>query len=482
MANYQNSIATGRPSVSDERSAFRRVQSFLSEALKDNDEDFTTGPVGRALGLLAIPMMLEMAMESIFAVVDIAFVSRLGTDAVAAVGIAEALITVLYAIAIGLGMGLTAMVSRRIGAKDPHGAAQVTGQAIWVGVFLSIGIGIFGVMFARDLLVIMGASDGVIEQGTGFTAVLLGGSFSIIYLFLLNAAFRGAGDATVALRSLWLANGINIVLDPCFIFGLGPFPEMGVTGAAVATTIGRGIGVAYQLWYLMNGRGRIAFAVQHLRFVPSLAWRLLRISLGGIGQFLIATSSWIGVMRIVAMFGSPAIAAYTIALRMMEFVFLPAWGLGNAAATLVGQNLGAGQPDRAEESTWKAARYNAAFMAFAGIFLLLFAQTITGWFTDAPDVLHIGTRCLQILGIGFPMYAVGMVIVQAMNGAGDTETPMTLNVICFWLVQIPLAFLLATKTSLEPHGAFIAIVVSESLLTVLSVIVFRRGGWKIHEA
>jgi putative MATE family efflux protein len=338
------------------------MRSFLSEALRDNDEDFTTGPIDRALGLLAIPMMLEMAMESIFAVVDIAFVSRLGTDAVAAVGITEALITVLYAIAIGLGVGLTAMVSRRIGAKDPHGAAQVTGQAIWVGVLLSVGIGIFGVMFARDLLVIMGASDGVIEQGTGFTAVLLGGSFSIIYLFLLNAAFRGAGDATVALRSLWLANGINIILDPCFIFGLGPFPEMGVTGAAVATTIGRGIGVAYQLWYLMKGRGRIAFAVQHLRFIPSLAWRLLRISLGGIGQFLIATSSWIGVMRIVAMFGSPSIAAYTIALRMMEFVFLPAWGLGNAAATLVGQNLGAGQPDRAEQSTWKAARYNAAFL------------------------------------------------------------------------------------------------------------------------
>jgi putative MATE family efflux protein len=482
MANYQNSIATGRPSVSDERPALRRVQSFLSEALRDNDEDFTAGPIDRALGLLAIPMMLEMAMESIFAVVDIAFVSRLGTDAVAAVGITEALITVLYAIAIGLGMGLTAMVSRRIGAKDPRGAAQVTGQAIWIGVFLSIGIGMFGVMFARDLLVMMGASDGVIEQGTGFTAVLLGGSFSIIYLFLLNAAFRGAGDATVALRSLWLANGINIVLDPCFIFGLGPFPEMGVTGAAVATTIGRGTGVAYQLWYLMKGRGRIAFTMQHLRFVPSLAWRLLRISLGGIGQFLIATSSWIGVMRIVAMFGSPAIAAYTIALRMMEFVFLPAWGLGNAAATLVGQNLGAGQPDRAERSTWKAARYNAGFMSFAGIFLLVFAQTITGWFTDSPDVLRIGTSCLQILGIGFPMYAVGMVVVQAMNGAGDTETPMTLNVICFWLVQIPLAFLLATKTSLEPRGAFIAIVVSESLLTVLSVIVFRRGGWKTHEA
>ena len=454
----------------------------MAVALQDNREDFTTGPISRGLGLLAIPMMLEMAMESVFAVVDIAFVSRLGTDAVAAVGITEALVTVLYAIAIGLGMGITAMVSRRIGARDANGAAQVTGQSIWAGIVLSVGIGVLGVIYARDLLVIMGASDGVIEQGAGFTAVLLGGSFSIIYLFVLNAAFRGAGDATVALRSLWLANGINIVLDPCLIFGLGPFPEMGVTGAAVATTIGRSIGVIYQLWYLMHGRGRIAFQVRHLRFMPSLAWRMVRISAGGIGQFLIATASWIGVMRIVAMFGSPAIAAYTIALRMMEFVFLPAWGLGNAAATLVGQNLGAGQAQRAEAATWKAAQYNAGFMSFAGIFLLFFAQTITGWFTDESEVLRIGTSCLQILGIGFPMYAVGMVVVQAMNGAGDTETPMVLNVICFWLVQIPLAFMLATKTALETNGAFFAIVVSESLLTVLSVMVFRRGGWKTHEA
>jgi putative MATE family efflux protein len=281
---------------------------------------------------------------------------------------------------------------------------------------------------------------------------------------------------------LWLANGINIVLDPCFIFGLGPFPEMGVTGAAVATTIGRGVGVVYQLWYLMNGRGRIAFAREHLRFVPSLAWRMIRISFGGVGQFLIATSSWIGVMRIVAMFGSPSIAAYTIALRMMEFVFLPAWGLGNAAATLVGQNLGAGQPERAESSAWQAANFNAAFMSFAGIFLLVSAETISGWFTSEPEVLRIGTHCMRILGIGFPMYAVGMVVMQAMNGAGDTETPMILNVICFWIVQIPLAFMLATRSPLEASGAFIAIVVSESLLTILSVIVFRRGGWKTHEA
>jgi len=466
--------------TNQQQSVLHRASSFVREALQDNDEDFTSGPIRRALGLLAIPMMLEMAMESIFAVVDIAFVSRLGTDAVAAVGITEALVTVLYGIAIGLGVGLTAMVSRRIGGQDVRGAAEVTGQAIWIGAFLSVIIGIAGVAYARDLLEIMGASEGVIEQGTGFTAVLLGGSVTIIYLFLLNAAFRGAGDATVALRSLWLANGINIVLDPCLIFGLGPFPEMGVTGAAVATTIGRGIGVIYQLWYLMNGHGRIAFHIRYLTFNLTLALRMIRISLGGIGQFLVATASWIGVMRIVSIYGSSAIAAYTIALRMMEFVFLPAWGLGNAAATLVGQNLGANKPDRAEKSAWQAAKLNAIFMTGTGIFLLIFAEFITGLFSAEPDVLRWGTSCLQILSVGFPMYAVGMVVVQALNGAGDTTTPVILNLICFWLLQIPLAFWLATGTSLGPNGAFIAIVVAESLLTVLAAIVFRKGTWKLQ--
>ena len=463
-------------------SIVRRSVTLLREALRDNDEDFTTGPIRRTLALLAIPMMLEMAMESIFAVVDIAFVSRLGTDAVAAVGITEALVTVLYAIAIGLGMGLTAMVARRIGEKDREAAALVTGQSIWIGAILSIVIGVAGVVYARDLLVIMGASSGVIEQGEGFMAVLLGGSVSIIYLFLLNAAFRGAGDATVALRSLWIANGINIVLDPCLIFGLGPFPELGVTGAAVATTIGRGVGVLYQVGYLLGERGRIALRLRHLRLVPDLIVRLLRLSIGGVGQFLISTASWIGVMRIVAIYGSSAIAAYTIALRMMEFTFLPAWGLGNAAATLVGQNLGAGQPERAEQSAWQAAKYNATFMAVAGLFMLSFAQGITGLFTNEADVLYWGTRCLQILGLGFPVYAIGMVMIQALNGAGDTTTPAVLNFICFWLVQIPLAYWLATRTSLEPNGAFVAIVVSESLLTILSVLVFRRGNWKQHAA
>jgi len=462
--------------------SLRRTSEFLRTALRDNDEDFTAGPIDRALGLLAIPMMLEMAMESIFAVVDIAFVSRLGTDAVAAVGITEAMITILYAVCIGLGMGVTAMVARRIGAKDPVGAARVTGQSIWVGLVISIVIGVLGVRYAGNLLGLMGASAGVIETGSGFVAVLLGGSFTIFYLFMLNAAFRGAGDATVALRSLWIANGINIVLDPCFIFGLGPFPELGVTGAAVATTIGRGAGVAYQLWYLLGGRGRLEFGLEHLRLRPSLAWRMMRISGGGIAQFLIATASWVGVMRIVAMFGSSAIAAYTIALRMLEFTFLPAWGLGNAAATLVGQNLGAGRPDRAEASTWRAARFNALFMAAAGAIMVLFAPTIASWFSTEPDVLRWGANCLRILGLGMPLYAIGMVVVQAMNGAGDTETPMTLNLVCFWLVQIPLAFSLSTMTSLAPNGAFIAVVVSESLLTVLSVQVFRRGAWKQHAA
>lgn len=466
------------------RSTFRWTQavSFVRESLSDNDVDLTRGPVGRALGLLAIPMMLEMSMESVFAVVDIAFVSRLGTDAVAAVGITEALVTVLYAISIGLGMGVTAMVSRRIGAKDQNGAACVTGQAIWIGGLLSIFIGLIGVNFARDLLLLMGASDGVVNHGSGYTAVLLGGSASIMYLFLLNAAFRGAGDATVALRSLWLANGINIILDPCLIFGLGPFPEMGVTGAAIATTIGRGIGVLYQLYYLFRGRGRLAFGFHHLKLTAALIRRMLTISAGGIGQFLIATASWVALMRIVAFYGSGPIAAYTIALRMVEFALLPAWGLGNAAATLVGQNLGAKMPERAESSAWHAAKYNAVFMCVVGLLMLLVAPQIAALFSADPEVLRYGTSCLRILGIGYPMYAVGMIMIQALNGAGDTATPSVLNLLCFWLLQIPLAFWLAEKTDLGPNGVFVAIVVSESLLTVLSILVFRRGRWKTHIA
>ena len=464
------------------QSIIARSISFVRESLRDNDTDFTRGPIGRALGLLAIPMMLEMSMEAIFAVVDIAFVSRLGTDAIAAVGITEAVVTVLYAVAVGLGMGVTAMVARRIGAKQLDAAASVTGQALWIGAVLSIGIGIAGVIYAEDILAMMGATDSVVTMGKGFTAVSLGGSATIMYLFLLNAAFRGAGDASIALRSLWLANGINIVLDPCLIFGLGPFPEMGVTGAAVATTIGRGIGVLYQLWYLFGGRGKLAFQIRHLRIVPELISRVMVISIGGIGQFLISMSSWIVIMRIVALYGSTAIAAYTIAWRMLEFVWLPAWGLGNAAATLVGQNLGANKPQRAEQSVWRAARYNTIFMTGAGVFLIAFAPGIAGLFSNDAEVVRIGTSCLRILGIGFPMYAIGMIITQALNGAGDTVTPSIINLVCFWFLQIPLAYWLATAVSLGPDGVFIAVVISESLLTILSVIIFRRGNWKYKQA
>lgn len=463
-------------------SPWQRFTDFIRLSLRDDDTDYTVGPVGRALGLLAIPMMLEMSMEAVFAVVDIAFVSKLGTDAIAAVGITEALVTVLYAVAIGLGMGITAMVSRRVGAKQTDEAASVTGQALWLGAILSVGIGAIGIIFAEDLLRLVGASDSVIATGAGYTAVLIGGAFSILYIFILNAAFRGAGDAAVALRSLWIANGINIILDPCLIFGLGPFPEMGVTGAAVATTIGRGTGVLYQLWFLFGGRGRLEFHLRHMRIVPGLMKRMLVISIGGVGQFLVATSSWIIVMRIVALYGSNAIAAYTIALRMLEFVWLPAWGLGNAAATLVGQNLGAGKAERAQQSAWRAVQYNLVFMTVIGFAVVAAAPVITGWFTNDAEVLYYGTMCLRILGIGFPLYAVGLILTQALNGAGDTYTPTLMNLFCFWLTQIPLAYWLATQFGAGPNGVFIAIVISESLLSLLAIYVFRQGRWKQQTA
>jgi putative MATE family efflux protein len=462
--------------------ALGRALAFLRESLRDTQTDYTEGRIGRALGLLAIPMMLEMAMESVFAVVDIAFVSRLGTDAVAAVGITEALITVLYAVAVGLGLGITAMVSRRIGGRRRDAAASVTGQAIWVGGALSIAIGVPGALYAADMLGLMGASASVVETGTGFAAVLLGGCASILYLFILNAAFRGAGDAAVALRSLWLANGLNIVLDPCLIFGIGPFPQLGVTGAAVATTIGRGLGVCYQLWYLLDGRGRLEFHYRNMRFDPRLTLRMLMISVGGVGQYLVATSSWIAIMRVVALYGSTAVAAYTIALRVMEFLWLPAWGLGNAAATLVGQNLGANLPERAARSAWRAAKYNTVFMTVTGTLIIVFAPFIVGAFSGETEVVRHGTNCLRILGLGFPVYAVGMVITQSLNGAGDTMIPVALNLIAFWLLQIPLAYWLATAVPLGPNGAFIAIVASESLMTLMSVTVFQRGAWRHRRA
>ncbi len=463
------------------RSRLSQFWALLRESLRHSDRDLTKGPIRTALLLLAVPMVLEMAMESVFAVVDIFWVAQLGADAIAVVGLTEAMMTLVYAICIGFGLAVTAVVSRRIGEKNPEGAAVVAVQAIWISLVLAALIGVLGYHYSENLLRLMGASDSVINDGLGFTRMLFAGSASIFYLFVLNAVFRGAGDATVAMRSLWLANGINLVLDPCLIFGFWIFPEMGVTGAAVATTIGRSAGVLYQVAHLLKGDGRIKISRRNLRFRPKIAWRLFRLSAGGVGQFLIATSSWMFMMRIVASFGSAALAGFTIALRLIEFVILPAWGLGNAAATLVGQNLGAGEPERASRSAWKASHYNLIAMSLVAVFFGVFAEQVVRLFTREPEVMAAGILCVTYFGISLPIYATGMILTQALNGAGDTRTPTILNLVCFWIVQIPLGLALANQLAMGPKGVLLAIIVSEALLSVASVVIFRRGTWKLKQ-
>jgi putative MATE family efflux protein len=446
--------------------------------LRGDTEDFTTGPIGTAVFLLSVPMVLEMALESVFAVTDIFFVAQLGADAVAAVGLTEAVITLLYAVAIGLSMGTTAMVARRIGEKKADDAATVAGQALWVGFFTSVVVGLLGYFFAPDILRFMGASEAVVEIGSGYTLWLLGGSLTITWLFVINAIFRGAGDATIAMRSLWLANGVNIVLDPLLIFGVGPFPELGVTGAAVATTIGRGVGVIYQLWMLANGSRHLRMRLGHLRPVGSVLARLLRVSAGGVMQFLIGTSSWMILARIVAEYGSAAVAGYTIAIRVIIFTIMPAWGMSNAAATLVGQNLGAGKPERAERSVWICMRYNVTFMVLVAVLFLAAAPAILAAFSDDPAVVRYGIDCLRILSLGYACYGVGMVAIQALNGAGDTDTPTVINFFAFWTFQIPLAWWLAHGWGMGPHGVFIAVPAAETVLAIAALWAFRQGRWK----
>jgi putative MATE family efflux protein len=456
----------------------RALFRLLRDALQGREQDYTRGPEGRAVVLLAIPMMLEMSMESLFAIVDIWFVAGLGAGAVAAVGLTEATLTLLYALAVGLSVGVTATVARRVGEGDIAGARRAAGQALWLGLAIAMVVGISGWLFAADILRLMGAPAAVVATGTGFTTVMLGGSASIVFLFLLNGVFRGAGDATIAMRALWLANGINLVLDPCLIFGWGPFPELGVTGAAVATTVGRGTAVAWQLWHLARGRGRLQLRLADLRPEPRILLRLVRVSSGGIAQYLIATSSWIVLMRLVAPFGSAAVAGYTIAIRLIDVFFLPAWGLGNATATLVGQNLGAGQPDRAERSVWHAARFNVVFMGLVALSFLLFAPGYIGLFTDEPGVAAIGVLALRIIACGFGFWAFGLIVVQAFNGSGDTRTPTLVNLFCFWLLQVPLAWWLTGPAGMGPTGVFIAVAFAESVIAVVAVVLFRRGRWR----
>jgi putative MATE family efflux protein len=457
------------------------VWQTIRLSLAGKELDYTTGPIGRAIVLLAIPMVLEMVMESAFAITDAFFVSRLGVDAVATVGFTEAMITIVFAIAIGMAMATTAMVARRIGEKNRRGASIAAVQAIFLGIFASLVIAVPGVIFARDLLRVLGGTPELVSFGVGYTRILLGGSVTIMLLFLINAVFRGAGDAALAMRVLWLANGCNIVLDPCLIFGLGPFPELGVAGAAVATTTGRGIGVALQLWLLFRGSSRIRLDLSMMRIETKVMLRLMRVSVGGILQFLIATSSWVALVWIIGRFGSATVAGYTIAIRLIVFAILPSWGLANSAATLMGQNLGAGQPDRAATSVWRAALYNFIFLVSVAAVFIIWAEPLIRIFSTDPAVVTAGVKCLCWVSYGYGFYAYGMVIVQAFNGSGDTTTPTIINFFCYWLFQLPLAYFLAVETPLESTGVFMAITVAESFIAVIGILVFRRGRWRTKE-
>lgn len=452
----------------------------VREALAGRPQDYTQGPIGRAVLLLAVPMVLEMAMESVFVIVDIFFVARLGAEAVASVGLTEAVLTLLYAVAIGLSMGATAMVARRIGERDRAAATVAAAQTIWIAALLSLAIGVGGGTRAAEILQLMGGGGDVVRDGAGYTRIMLAGSATIVFIFLLNGVYRGAGDAVTAMRVLWIANGINIVLDPCLIFGIGPFPEMGVAGAAAATNLGRGAGVLFQLYWLGRGRSGVVLRPSTCGIDLDVMLRLLRVSIGGILQYLIATSSYLFLMRIVARFGSQAVAGITIGIRIFMFSFLPAWGLGNAAATLVGQNLGAGQAERAERSVWQAARYNVTFLVAVAVAFIVFAESLAGVFTADPVVLAAAADCLRIVSYGYGMYAIGMVLIQAFNGAGDTDTPTLINFACFWALQIPLAYLLANAWALGPRGVYMSVAISESAMALMAVWLFRRGRWKLR--
>ncbi len=456
----------------------RSFWSTVSEAIRGSHQDFTEAPVGRAVFLLSVPMVLEMLMESVFAVVDIFFVGHLGAEAVATVGVTESLMTLVYAVAIGLSIGAAATVARRIGEKDPDRAARAAVQSIGLGVFIAALIGAVGALFGPRLLAMMGASDAIVRTGGTFARVMIGGSGTVMLLFLINAVFRGAGDAAIAMRVLWFANIINIILGPCLIFGVGPLPELGVAGAAIGTTIGRGCGVLYQLYHLTRPGGRVQVRREHLGFDTAVMRGILRISGTAMFQNFVATASWMGLMRILTGFGSAAVAGNTIGIRIILFALLPSFGVSNAAATLVGQNLGAGKPERAEQAAWKAAWYNTAFLGSIGLVFVLFAPQIIAIFTSDPEVAAHGIHCLRIVAAGFLFYGFGMVLTQAFNGAGDTRTPTLIHLVCLWLWEIPLAWALAHPFGFGPTGVFIAVSVAFSTLALMSAWLFRKGTWK----
>jgi putative MATE family efflux protein len=465
----------------DDASQGDSLLATIREALRGSGLDYTSAPVGRAVIMLAVPMVMEMAMESIFAVADVFWVAHLGADAVATVGLTESMLTMIYTAAMGLSIGATALVARRTGEQDPEGASRAAGQSMLLGLAVALAIAALTAPEAERLLRIMGASEEVVRSGKGFTRVMLGGNATVLLLFMLNAVFRGSGDAAVAMRVLWLGNILNIVLGPCFIFGLGPFPRLGVTGAAVATNLGRGTAVACQLAILFGGRSRIRLALGHLRLDLSLMRSVLRLSGSGTIQILISTASYIGLVRILSVFGSPALAGYTIGMRVIMFAILPAFGVSNAAATMVGQNLGAQRPDRAERAVWTAAFYNMVFLGAVGLAFLVGAPFIARLFTSDGEVLPYAVSCLRTVSLGFVFYAYGMVLTQAFNGAGDTWTPTVINLFVFWLWEIPLAWWLSSQAGFGARGVFMALTIAYSTLAVVSAILFRRGTWKKAE-
>ena len=472
MPSEQSEIAAAAPI------APAGIWATLREAIRGSRIDYTTAPVGRAVVMLAVPMVMEMAMESIFAVADVFWVAHLGAAAVATVGLTESMLTIIYTAAMGLSIGATALVARRVGEHDCDGAARAAGQSIVLGLIVAAAVAVLAAPRAPTLLAVMGAPEDVIRTGRVFTRTMLGGNATIVMLFLINAVFRGSGDAAVAMRVLWFGNFLNIVLGPCFIFGLGPFPELGVTGAAVATNIGRGSAVIYQLTILARGRDRVHVRWRDLRFHLPTMRTVLRLSGSGTIQILIGTTSYIGLVRILSTFGAASLAGYTIGIRVIIFALLPAFGISNAAATMVGQNLGAGRPDRAERAVWTAAVYNMILLGAVGVVFLSTAPLIAAAFTSDPNVQPYTISCLRIVSLGFLFYACGMVVTQAFNGAGDTWTPTLINLFVFWLFEIPLAWLLSVQAGMGPRGVFVALTIAYSALAVVSVALFRRGRWK----
>jgi len=447
-------------------------------AVSGTEKEFTSGNINRAIFLLSVPMILEMVMESLFAVVDIFFVSKLGKHAITTVGLTESIMTLVYTAAFGLSMAATAVVARRTGEKDGDAAAHTAVQSLYVALALATIIAVTGIVYASEILALMGASADVISNGHIYTQIMLGGNLIVILIFLINGIFRGAGDAAIAMRSLWIANILNILLCPLLINGFGPIPALGLKGAALATTIGRGIGVCYQLYHLFGGKGLIKINRRHLFPDMGVIVRLLKIAAGGTAQLLINTASWIFLVRLIARFGEDAVAGYTIAVRIIIFTLLPASGMANAAAALVGQNLGAGQPDRAETSVWRAAFFNMLFLGFVSVFFLLAARPIVMLFTQDTGIIAYAAQCLQLVSVGYIFYAYGMVLSQSFNGAGDTRTPTLINLVGFWMLQVPMAWIMAVNYNMGPAGVFWAIAIAESCVAVAAIFIFRKGWWK----